>query len=241
MRHRILVTLTLRRPYAKAAILYVLRCLVDEDIPLNSGCFSPIELIIPEHSILNPSYPAAVVAGNVETSQCMVDVLLGALGVVAASQGTCNNLTFGNARYQYYETICGGAGAGPGFNGASAVHTHMTNTQLTDPEILEWRFPVLLEQFSLRPNSGGEGVYKGGDGVIRRLRFLEAMTVNIISSHRRIPPYGLQGGAPGKVGHNYVQRANGVLEELGGCARVEMLPGDVLIVETPGGGGFGVI
>ncbi len=226
---------------ARAAILYVLRCLVAETIPLNGGCFVPIQLIIPSPSILNPSYPAAVVAGNVETSQCIVDTLLGALGVVAASQGTCNNFTFGDDNYQYYETICGGAGAGPGFDGASAVHTHMTNTYLTDPEILEWRFPVLLEEFAIRQGSGGAGKYRGGDGVVRRIRFLTTMLVNIISSHRKIPPYGLHGGSPGKVGHNWVQRSDGEVVELAGCAQIEIHPGDVFIMETPGGGGYGVL
>ncbi|VEG92022.1 hydantoinase B/oxoprolinase family protein [Legionella spiritensis] len=223
----------------QAAVLYVLRCLVADQIPLNSGCFAPVELIIPPDTILNPDYPAAVVAGNVETSQCIVDTLLGALGVVSASQGTCNNITFGNERYQYYETICGGAGAGPEFDGASAVHTHMTNTRLTDPEVLEWRFPVLLEQFAIRKNSGGAGKHRGGDGVVRRIRFLEAMEVNIISSHRNIPPYGLYGGAPGLTGRNAVQRADGCVEELGGCAQTDMRPGDILIIKTPGGGGYG--
>ncbi|KTD36354.1 Acetophenone carboxylase gamma subunit [Legionella nautarum] len=224
---------------SKAAVLYVLRCLVAENIPLNGGCFVPIELIIPKNSLLNPNYPAAVVAGNVETSQCIVDTLLGALGVVAASQGSCNNFTFGNSNYQYYETICGGAGAGQGFAGATAVHTHMTNTYLTDPEILEWRFPVILERFAIRQASGGEGKYRGGDGVIRRIRFLEPMMANIISSHRKIPPYGLQGGEPGKLGHNWVERADGSILELDGCAQIEMNPGDVFIIETPGGGGYG--
>lgn len=223
----------------KAAVLYVLRCLIAENIPLNDGCFVPIELVTPEKSILKPNYPAAVVAGNVETSQCIVDTLFGALGVVAASQGTCNNFTFGNERYQYYETLCGGAGAGPNFDGASAVHTHMTNTYLTDPEILEWRFPVLVEEFALRKRSGGRGLHRGGDGIVRRIRFLEKMIANIISSHRVIPPYGIKGGTPGNLGHNWVQRADGVIEELGGCARVEMHPGDVFVIETPGGGGYG--
>ncbi|KTC76910.1 Acetophenone carboxylase delta subunit [Legionella brunensis] len=223
----------------QAAVLYVLRCLIAENIPLNSGCFAPIDLIIPPRSLLSPSYPAAVVAGNVETSQCIVDALFGALGVVSASQGTCNNLTFGNTEYQYYETICGGSGAGPGFNGTSAVHTHMTNTHLTDPEVLEWRFPVLLEEFSIRTDSGGAGKYQGGNGVSRRIRFLESMTVNIISNHRKIPPYGLQGGSPGKTGANWLKRANDAIENLGGCVQIEMTAGDVLIIETPGGGGYG--
>lgn len=223
----------------KAAVLYVLRCLVAENIPLNNGCFAPIELIIPPHSLLNPDYPAAVVAGNVETSQCIVDTLFGALKVMSASQGTCNNVTLGNEKYQYYETLCGGSGAGPGFDGTSAVHTHMTNTRLTDPEVLEWRFPVLLEQFAIRQHSGGKGKFRGGDGVVRRIRFLEAMEVNIISSHRSIPPFGLEGGSPGQTGRNYVQRANGQIEEIGGCARVNMQAGDVFIIETPGGGGYG--
>ncbi|KTD16007.1 Acetone carboxylase beta subunit [Legionella lansingensis] len=224
---------------SKAATLYVLRCLIYENIPLNGGCFVPIKIIVPPSSLLNPVYPAAVVAGNVETSQCIVDTLLGALGAVSASQGTCNNFTFGNAEYQYYETICGGAGAGPGFAGASAVHTHMTNTHLTDPEVLEWRFPVLLEEFSVRSNSGGKGKWCGGDGIIRRIRFLQPMTANIISSHRKIPPYGLQGGAPGKVGRNWVERANGTIEELDSCASVQMNAQDIFVIETPGGGGYG--
>jgi 5-oxoprolinase (ATP-hydrolysing) len=224
----------------KAAVLYVLRCLVAENIPLNNGCFVPIELIIPANSILNPNYPAAVVAGNVETSQCIVDTLLGALGKVAASQGTCNNFTFGNSHYQYYETICGGAGAGPGFAGASAVHTHMTNTYLTDPEILEWRFPVLLEAFAIRRGSGGDGKYRGGDGVIRRICFLEEVMVSIISNHRKVPPYGLQGGEAGKTGHNLLQRAAGEIVNLGSSAEVKIHSGDVIILETPGGGGFGL-
>lgn len=222
-----------------AAAIYVLRCLVAENIPLNSGCLEPVEIIIPSNSLLNPHYPAAVVAGNVETSQCIVDTLLGATQAVAASQGTCNNFTFGNERYQYYETICGGAGAGDGFNGASAVHTHMTNTHLTDPEILEQRFPVLLETFAIRTGSGGVGQFHGGDGVIRRIRFLEQMTANIIASHCHIPPYGLKGGSPGKTGHHWIQRADGRIEELNNCAEVEMQPGDVFVIETPGGGGFG--
>ncbi len=223
----------------KAAVLYVFRTLVDDDIPMNAGCLKPLEIVIPEGSMLNPRYPAAVVAGNVETSQCITDALYGALGVMSAAQGTMNNLTFGNARYQYYETICGGSGAGPDFDGTDAVHTHMTNSRLTDPEVLEWRFPVLVESFAIRRGSGGAGAHRGGDGVVRRLRFREAMTAGILSGHRRVPPYGLAGGEPGRTGRNSVIRADGSVEELAGTARVEMNPGDVFVVETPGGGGFG--
>ncbi len=223
----------------KAAVLYVFRTLVDDDIPMNAGCMKPLEIVIPEGSMLNPRYPAAVVAGNVETSQCITDALYGALGVMSAAQGTMNNLTFGNARYQYYETICGGSGAGAGFDGTDAVHTHMTNSRLTDPEVLEWRFPVLVHGFEIRRGSGGKGAHKGGDGVIRRLLFREKMTAGILSGHRLVPPYGLAGGEPGKCGRNYVARADGRIEELGGTARVEMSEGDMFVVETPGGGGFG--
>jgi len=223
----------------KAAVLYVFRTLVQEDIPLNEGCLRPLEITIPEGCMLNPSYPAAVVAGNVETSQAIVDALLLALGLMAGSQGTMNNFTFGNAEFQYYETICGGSGAGDGFNGADAVHTHMTNSRITDPEVLEWRFPVLLEGFSIREGSGGRGKYTGGCGVIRRVRFLEPMKAAILSGHRRIPPSGLQGGEEGKAGRNYIVKKDGVLLELGGKAACEVSPGDVLVIETPGGGGFG--
>ena len=225
----------------RAAVLYVFRTLVDDDIPLNEGCLAPLELIIPDGSMLAPHRPAAVVAGNVETSQIITDTLYGALGVLAASQGTMNNLTFGNARYQYYETVCGGAGAGPDFAGTSAVHTHMTNSRLTDPEVLEWRFPVLLESFTVRPNSGGAGRHKGGDGTVRRLRFLETMTASILSSHRSVAPFGLDGGAPGAVGRNTVERADGSIEELPHAATSELQPGDVFVIETPGGGGYGQI
>ena len=195
--------------------------------------------MIPPGCLLDPQPPAAVVAGNVETSQCVVDVLYGALGVMAAAQGTMNNFTFGNERYQYYETLCGGAGAGPGFDGASAVHTHMTNSRLTDPEVLEWRFPVRVEEFSIRKNSGGAGRWRGGDGAIRRIRCLEAMTAVILSSHRRIPPYGLDGGAPGQTGRNAVERADGTVKELAGTTQVSMRVGDLFVIETPGGGGYG--
>ncbi len=222
-----------------AAVLYVFRTLVDDDIPLNAGCLKPLKVIIPEGSMLRPRYPAAVVAGNVETSQCITDALYGALGVMGASQGTMNNFTFGNADYQYYETICGGSGAGEGFDGTDGVHTHMTNTRLTDPEVLEWRFPVLLESFGLRAGSGGKGKWHGGDGIVRRVRFLEAMTAAILSGHRRIPPYGMAGGEPGKVGRNWVERADGNRLQLGGADKAELVPGDVFVIETPGGGGFG--
>ena len=222
-----------------AAVLYVFRMLVDDDIPLNAGCLKPLDIIVPAGSMLRPSYPAAVVAGNVETSQAITDTLLGALGIMGAAQGTMNNFTFGNAHYQYYETICGGAGAGPDFDGADAVHTHMTNTRLTDPEILEWRFPVLLDSFAIRRGSGGAGRHRGGHGVVRRVRFREAMTAAILSGHRYIPPYGVAGGLAGTVGRNWVERKDGTVVELGGTARVEMAPGDVFVIETPGGGGYG--
>jgi len=231
-----------------AAVLYVFRTLVDDDIPLNAGCLKPLKVIIPEGSMLNPRYPAAVVAGNVETSQCVTDALYGALGVMGASQGTMNNFTFGNERYQYYETVAGGSGAGiltsgteasRGFPGADCVQTHMTNSRLTDPEVLEWRYPVLLEAFSIRRGSGGAGKWRGGDGAIRRVRFLEAMTAAILSGHRRIAPYGMAGGAPGAVGRNHVERANGDIIELQACDRIDMQPGDVFVIETPGGGGYG--
>ncbi|SDG77327.1 hydantoinase B/oxoprolinase family protein [Roseospirillum parvum] len=223
----------------RAAALYVFRTLVDAPIPMNEGCLKPLDIHIPEGSMLNPAYPAAVVAGNVETSQVVVDALYGALGVMGAAQGTMNNLTFGNATHQYYETLCGGAGAGPDFDGCSGVHTHMTNSRLTDPEVLEWRFPVRIEAFSLRPGSGGAGRHKGGDGVVRRLKFLEPMTAAILSNRRRIAPYGMAGGAPGEVGRNSVERRDGTTEDLGPTARTEMNPGDVLVIETPGGGGYG--
>jgi 5-oxoprolinase (ATP-hydrolysing) len=222
-----------------AATLYVFRMLVDSDIPLNQGCLKPLKVVIPDGCMLKPAYPAAVVAGNVETSQAITDALLGALGVMGASQGTMNNLTFGNARYQYYETVCGGSGAGPDFDGTTAVHTHMTNTRLTDPEILEWRFPVILESFAIRHGSGGAGRHRGGDGVVRRLRFREAMTAAILSSRRRVPPYGMAGGEPGAVGRNWVARADGAIDRLEGMDRTEMNPGDVFVIETPGGGGYG--
>ena len=224
---------------SKAAVLYVFRTLVQDDIPLNAGCMRPLEIIIPDNSLLSPTYPAAVVAGNVETSQYIVDALYGALGIMAASQGTMNNFTFGNNRYQYYETSCGGAGAGNGFDGCDAVHTHMTNSRITDPEVLELRYPVLLQEFSIRQGSGGSGRHRGGNGVIRRLKFLEAMTVGILSSHRRLPPFGIHGGKAGKLGVNTVTTRQGRVEILPGCAEVDMQAGDTIQIETPGGGGFG--
>ncbi len=223
----------------KAAVLYVFRTLVEDDIPLNEGCLKPLLIDIPPHSLLNPSFPAAVVAGNVETSQCVVDALYGALGVCAASQGTMNNVTFGNDRYQYYETICGGSGAGRRFHGTDAVHTHMTNSRLTDPEVLEWRFPVFVESFEIRSHSGGRGRYNGGNGVRRVLRFRDAMTVSILSNHRVVAPFGMSGGSAGLTGRNAVIRADGSTQELGGCVELSVKSGDQLVIETPGGGGFG--
>ena len=223
-----------------AAVLYVFRLMVDDDIPLNAGCLKPLNVIIPEGCMLAPKYPAAVVAGNVETSQAVTNALIGALGIMAAGQGTMNNFTFGNnAGYQNYETICGGAGAGPDYDGTNAIHPHMTNTLATDPEILEWRFPVVLESFSIRDGSGGAGEHRGGDGIIRRLRFEEDMTAAVVSGHRRVPPFGMAGGEPGKCGHNYVERADGTVTELTGTDGAEMHPGDVFVIESPGGGGYG--
>ena len=223
----------------RAAVLYVFRTLVDDDIPMNEGCLRPITLRIPEGSMLNPKPPAAVVAGNVETSQVVVDALYGALGVLAASQGTMNNFTFGDGAHQYYETVCGGAGAGPGFDGATAVQTHMTNISLTDPEVLEWRFPVMVEHFAVRCGSGGEGRHRGGDGVIRWIRFREPMTAAILSDRRVIPPFGTSGGKAGALGRNAVVRADGSVQELGGTAVVAMNADDIFVIETPGGGGYG--
>jgi 5-oxoprolinase (ATP-hydrolysing) len=232
-----------------AAVLYVFRTLVDDEIPMNAGCLKPLKVIIPEGSMLRPRFPAAVVAGNVETSQCVTDALYGALGVMAASCGTMNNFTFGDDEYQYYETVAGGSGAGirfggangvlRGFDGTDAVQTHMTNSRLTDPEILEWRFPVLLEGFEIRSGSGGTGRWHGGNGLVRRVRFLKPMTAAILSGHRRIAPYGMAGGQPGKAGRNSVSRADGSVVELGACGRIEMNAGDSFVIETPGGGGYG--
>jgi 5-oxoprolinase (ATP-hydrolysing) len=224
-----------------AAVLYVFRTLVDDEIPLNAGCLKPLEVVIPEGCMLRPRYPAAVVAGNVETSQCITDTLYGALGVLAASQGTMNNFTFGNERYQYYETVAGGSGAGPGFDGADVVQTHMTNSRLTDPEVLEWRFPVRLESFEIRDGSGGRGRWRGGHGAVRRVRFLEPMTAAILSGHRLVRPHGLAGGEAGAAGRNYVLRAGAAVSELGPFDQTEMAAGDVFVIESPGGGGYGAI
>ena len=223
----------------RAAVLYVVRTLIDDDIPMNEGCLEPIDLVVPEGSLLAPHAPGAVVAGNVETSQVVTDALYGATRQLAAAQGTMNNFTFGNAIYQYYETVCGGSGAGPGFAGTDAVQTHMTNSRLTDPEVLEWRFPVLVETFAIRHGSGGQGKHAGGNGVIRRIRFREPMTASILSNRRRVAPFGLQGGGPGTVGRNYVERADGTLVELGAQASIEMQAGDAFVIETPGGGAYG--
>jgi 5-oxoprolinase (ATP-hydrolysing) len=223
----------------KAAVLYVFRCLVDDDIPLNAGCLKPLEIIIPENSMLNPVSPAAVVAGNVETSTAITNTLFGALGAMASAQNTMNNITFGNDRWQYYETVSGGSGAGPNFDGTSVVQTHMTNSRLTDPEVLEWRFPVVLESYALRRGTGGRGRHRGGDGGERRIRFLEPMTVSFLSGNRRVPPFGLNGGADGALGHNRIERADGHTEEFPGAAKAQVAPGDVVVIETPSGGGYG--
>jgi 5-oxoprolinase (ATP-hydrolysing) len=222
-----------------AAVLYVFRTLVGDDIPLNAGCLKPLRVIIPAGSMLNPQPPASVVAGNVETSTCITNALYGALGAMAAGQCTMNNFTFGNARHQYYETISGGSGAGPDFDGTSVVQTHMTNSRLTDPEVLEFRFPVRLDGYEIRRGSGGAGRHRGGDGGVRRVRFLEAMTASILSNGRKYPAFGMAGGQPGKLGINRVERADGRVETLGHIGSVPMEPGDVFVIETPGGGGYG--
>ncbi len=223
----------------KAAVLYAFRCLVDDDIPLNAGCLRPLTIRIPEGSMLSPRFPAAVVAGNVETSQAVTDAIFGAMGVMAAAQGTMNNLTFGDATRQYYETICGGAGAGPDFDGASAVHTHMTNSRLTDPEVLESRYPVLLRRFAVREGSGGPGRRRGGDGVVREIEFRAPMDCGILSTRRETAPFGLAGGGHAAKGVNAVLRADGSVETLGGCGVAKMEPGDAIRIDTPGGGGYG--
>jgi 5-oxoprolinase (ATP-hydrolysing) len=222
-----------------AAVLYVFRTLVDDDIPLNAGCLKPLEVIIPPGCMLNPRAPASVVAGNVETSTCITNALYGALRIMGAGQPTMNNFTFGNARYQYYETIAGGSGAGEGFAGTSVVQTHMTNSRLTDPEILEFRFPVRLQSYALRVGSGGAGQWRGGDGGIRRVEFLEPMTASILSNGRIYPAFGMAGGQPGTVGVNRVERTDGNIEMLEHIGSTEMAVGDVFVIETPGGGGYG--
>jgi 5-oxoprolinase (ATP-hydrolysing) len=223
-----------------AAVLYVFRCLVDDEIPLNAGCLKPINIIVPLGSMLNPQYPASVVAGNVETSTCVVNALFGALGLMAASQCTMNNFTFGNEQYQYYETISGGSGAGDGFSGTSVVQTHMTNSRLTDPEILEFRFPVRLLSFEIGGTQlGGKGCWKGGDGGIRRVQFMEPMTAGILSNGRIHPAFGMAGGEAGALGKNCVLRTDGTVELLEHIGEVHMAPGDIFEIATPGGGGYG--
>ncbi|MBP2401028.1 hydantoinase B/oxoprolinase family protein [Streptomyces syringium] len=222
-----------------AAVLYVFRTLVADDIPLNDGCLRPLRIVIPPGSMLAPVPPAAVVAGNVETSQAITGALYAAMGVQAEGSGTMNNVTFGDERHQYYETVASGSGAGEGFDGASVVQTHMTNSRLTDPEVLEWRLPVLLEDFAVRHGSGGAGRWRGGDGAVRRIRFRRPMTVSTLSGHRRVPPYGMAGGSPGALGASRVERADGSTVPMAGCDSVEVGAGDVLVVETPGGGGYG--
>jgi 5-oxoprolinase (ATP-hydrolysing) len=239
------------RAVCMAAVLYVFRTLVEDDIPLNAGCLKPIQVIIPEGSMLNPRPPASVVAGNVETSSCITNALYGALGVMAGSQPTMNNFTFGNARYQYYETLSGGSGAGPvfnaqgqvtgGFAGTSVVQTHMTNSRLTDPEVLEFRFPVRLLSYSLREGSGGAGQWPGGQGGVRRVEFLETMTAGILSNGRKHPAFGLAGGDAGATGLNRVVRADGKVEVLDHIGQTQMAPGDVFEIHTPGGGGYGAL
>jgi 5-oxoprolinase (ATP-hydrolysing) len=226
-------------PITRACVLYVFRTLVDDDIPLNAGCLRHIEIVVPDGSMLAPRYPAAVAAGNVETSQTIVNCLYGALGMLGSAQGTMNNLTFGNARTQYYETICSGAPAGPGFDGAAAVQTHMTNSRLTDPEVLELRYPVLLERFEIRRGSGGKGKWRAGDGTLRVIRFLERMQCAILSGFRRMRPFGAKGGEPGEAGANFVRHKDGRMESLDACAQVTLDPGDAIIIKTPTGGGFG--
>jgi 5-oxoprolinase (ATP-hydrolysing) len=233
-----------------AAVLYVFRTLVDDEIPLNAGCLKPLEIVIPAGSMLNPTWPSAVVAGNVETSSCITNALYGALGVLASAQGTMNNFTFGNAQYQYYETISGGSGAGivdlaagtasaEGFAGTDLVQTHMTNSRLTDPEVLEFRYPVRLESYEIRDGSGGHGRWQGGNGGRRRVRFLQAMTASILANNRAIAPFGLAGGEPGAPGRNWVERVDGTIEPLPHIGSVTVAPGDQFVIETPGGGGYG--
>jgi 5-oxoprolinase (ATP-hydrolysing) len=226
-------------PVTRAAVLYVFRVMVDDDIPMNAGCLRPINIVIPQHSMLTPEYPAAVVAGNVETSQAVTNCLFGALQALACAQGTMNNLNFGNAKYQYYETICSGSPAGPGFPGTDAVHTHMTNTRLTDPEVLEFRYPVVLEDFHIRKGSGGRGQWNAGDGIRRTIRFLEKMECTILSGHRRVRPFGMAGGETGQVGENWARRKDGRMERLQGCDDTVIDAGEAIIIQTPTAGGYG--
>lgn len=224
-----------------AAVLYVFRMLVDSDIPLNAGCLKPLTIVIPDGSMLNPRPPAATVAGNVETSQCITDALIGALKVMAASYGTMNNVTFGNDQYQYYETVSGGTGAGPGFDGCDTVQAHMTNSRLTDPEILEWRYPVRVEEHSIRTGSGGAGKWKGGNGATRRIRFLEPMTAAILAGHRRVSNFGMAGGKEGGLGRTWIERMDDSRTGLSYSDETQVNAGDVFVLETPGGGGYGAI
>src|SRR5450631_2503832 len=226
-------------PVMRAAVLYAFRVMVDDDIPMNAGCLEPINIVIPPRSMLSPEYPAAVVAGNVETSQAVTNCLFGALGAMAAAQGTMNNLNFGNAKYQYYETICSGSPAGPGFPGTDAVQTHMTNTRLTDPEVLEFRYPVVLEDFHIRAGSGGRGRWNAGDGISRTIRFLEPMECTILSGHRRVRPFGLAGGEAGQVGENWVRRQDGRRERLQACDATTIGAGEAITIQTPTAGGYG--
>ncbi len=231
-------------PVTRAAVLYVFRCLVGDAIPMNEGVMKPLNVILPRGTMLSPEYPAAVIAGNVETSQAVTNALFLALGVMAAAKGTMNNTTWGDATRQYYETVCGGSGAGrlndgAGHHGTSAVHTHMTNSRLTDPEVLEWRYPVVLDSFAIRRGSGGAGRFRGGDGTVRRIRFLEPMTIALLAGHRVTPPPGLDGAEPGALGRARILRADGTEETLASADKREVGPGDVWLLETPGGGGYG--
>ena len=226
-------------PVTRAAILYVFRVMVDDDIPMNAGCLRPIRIIVPEGSMLSPKYPAAVVAGNVEVSQAVTDTLFAALGALGSAQATMNNFTFGDDTYQYYETICSGAPAGQNFDGASAVHTHMTNSRLTDPEVLESRFPVVLEDFHIRRGSGGKGQWRAGDGTLRRIRFLRPMQAAILSGHRAVANLGMMGGSEGELGRNSVRRNDGSIEILPGCAETKVEAGEAIEIVTPTGGGWG--
>lgn len=223
---------------SRAVVLYVFRALVGKNIPLNEGCLAPLDIVVPEGSMLNPRAPAAVIAGNTEVSQAACNALFGALGVIAGSQGTMNNFVWGNADFQNYETIAGGTGAGPDFDGCDAVQSHMTNTRMTDPEILESRFPVRLQEFSIRRDSGGDGVHHGGDGAVRRLEFLEPVTVTTLSSHRVVAPFGVGGAQGGAVGVNYAIMPDGTRVDLKGNDEIDLPAGGVFVMETPGGGGY---